>query len=187
MMADEIFCSEAWARFDPGEVARAGAGSYALPFELARAQAQATLCRYLPKGLVPADDASPVRTAIPVLWLTADGDPQDPPANLTAVPSQEPNSRIVVVPAQEHVVGHRGSKPTAARTTLLRGASCGSCTRGMLCPMERVRARHWCAGPGRQADSEHGSAADRAAWTATGVPKCLKADIGSRGGNSCRI
>ena len=71
----------------------------------------ATRCRYLPKGVVPADDASPVRTTIPVLWLTGDGDPQDPPANLTAVASQEPNSKVVVMPAQEHVVGHLGCGP----------------------------------------------------------------------------
>ncbi len=37
LMADEIFCSEAWARFDPAEVARRGAGSYELPRELANA------------------------------------------------------------------------------------------------------------------------------------------------------
>ena len=36
LMAEEIFCSEAWARFDPDEVARTGAGSYALPKELAQ-------------------------------------------------------------------------------------------------------------------------------------------------------
>ncbi|MFI5225416.1 MAG: alpha/beta fold hydrolase [Candidatus Limnocylindrales bacterium] len=125
LMADEILCSEAWAHFDPSEVARAGAGSYALPMELARAQAQATMCRYLPKGVVPADDASAVRTSIPILWLTADGDPQDPPANLMAVPSQEPNSRIVVMPAQEHVVGHLGCGPAVIASFVEAGTANG--------------------------------------------------------------
>ena len=111
LMALEILCSEAWARSDPDEIARAGAGSYALPMELDRARRQADLCRYLPKGVVPADDGAPVRTTIPILWLTSDGDPQDPPVNLEAVPSQQPNSRIVVMPAQEHVVGHLGCGP----------------------------------------------------------------------------
>ena len=111
VMADVIRCSEAWARFDPNEVDRAGAGSYALPFQRARAQAQAERCRFIPKGVVPAHDASPVRNTTPVLWLTGDGDPQDPPANLTAVASQEPNSKVVVMPAQEHVVGHLGCGP----------------------------------------------------------------------------
>ena len=85
----------------------------------------ATLCRYLPKGVVPADDASPVRTTIPVLWLTGDGDPQDPPANLTAVSTQEPNSRVVVMPAQEHVVGHLGCGPAVIAAFVDAGTANG--------------------------------------------------------------
>jgi pimeloyl-ACP methyl ester carboxylesterase len=112
LMADEIFCSETWARFNPAEVARQGAGSYALPRELAKAEERAARCRYLPQGVVPADDAAAVRTDTPVLWLVGDGDPQDPPANLAMVPAQEPNSRIVVMPAQQHVIGHLGCMPS---------------------------------------------------------------------------
>ena len=93
LMKDEILCSEAWARFDPAEVGRLGAGSYALPFVMDWANAEAALCRYLPKGVVPADDAAPLRTDVPILWLTGDGDPQDPPSNLAGVAAQEPNSR----------------------------------------------------------------------------------------------
>jgi pimeloyl-ACP methyl ester carboxylesterase len=111
VMKDEILCSEAWARFDPAAVEHEGAGSYALEFVRVWATEQATLCRYLPKGVVPADDAEPVRTDIPILWLVGDGDPQDPPSNLTGVAAQEPNSRVVVMPAQEHVVGHLGCGP----------------------------------------------------------------------------
>lgn len=111
LMKDEILCSEAWARFDPAEVARAGAGSYYLPYALAWANDLGTMCRYLPKGVVPTNDAAAVETTVPVLWLTGDGDPQDGPQNLTAVPAQEPNSTVVVMPAQEHVVGHLGCGP----------------------------------------------------------------------------
>lgn len=111
LMKDEILCSEAWARFDPAEVERNGAGSYALAFVRAWATGQSALCRYLPKGVVPANDPEPVRTDIPILWLTGDGDPQDPPSNLTGVAAQGPNSRVVVMPAQEHVVGHLGCGP----------------------------------------------------------------------------
>ncbi len=112
LMRDEIFCSEAWARFDPSEVELLGAGSYARAKQLADAEARAALCQFLPKGMVPSDDADPVRTDIPVLWIVGDGDPQDPPANLTGVPSQQPNSRIVVVPSQQHVVGYLGCLPS---------------------------------------------------------------------------
>ena len=58
LMTDEIFCSEAWAIFDPSEVERQGAGSYALTKQLADAEERAAMCRYLPKGVVPGDDAS---------------------------------------------------------------------------------------------------------------------------------
>ena len=125
VMANEILCSEAWARFDPVEATRAGAGSYALPMQLARATAQAAVCRALPAGIVAADDASPVRTTAPVLWLTGDGDPQDPPANLAAVPSQQPNARVVVMPAQEHVVGHLGCGPDVIAAFLEAGTAEG--------------------------------------------------------------
>jgi pimeloyl-ACP methyl ester carboxylesterase len=125
LMSDEIRCSEAWARFDPSEVERSGAGSYALPFQLAQAQTWATMCRYLPKGALPANDASAVRTTLPVLWLTGDGDPQDPPANLTGVASQEPNARIVVMPAQEHVVGHLGCGPAVIAAFIDAGTANG--------------------------------------------------------------
>ena len=123
LMADEIFCSEAWARFDPAEVATRGAGSYALPRELAKATQRVTMCQYLPEGVVPAGDASAVRADTPMLWLVGDGDPQDPPANLATVPTQEPNSRIVVMPAQEHVIGHLGCMPAVIAAFLNAGSA----------------------------------------------------------------
>lgn len=123
LMADEIFCSEAWARFDPSEVTRRGAGSYALPRELSEAEERAAMCRQLPQGAVPAHDATAVRTDTPMLWLVADGDPQDPPANLARVPTQQPNSRIVVMPAQEHVVGHLGCMPAVIAAFLKAGTA----------------------------------------------------------------
>lgn len=123
LMADEVFCSEAWARDHPAEVARQGTGSYALERELSRAEERAVMCRYLPQGVVPEDDADAVRTDTPVLWLVGDGDPQDPPANLAAVPVQQPNSRIVVMPAQQHVVGHLGCMPSVIAAFLDAGSA----------------------------------------------------------------
>ena len=125
VMKDEILCSEAWARFDPAEVEHEGAGSYAVPFVSAWATEEATLCRYLPKGVVPVDDAAPVRTDLPVLWLAGDADPQDPPSNLIGVPSQQPDGRIVVMPAQEHVVGHLGCGPSVIAKFIDAGTATG--------------------------------------------------------------
>jgi pimeloyl-ACP methyl ester carboxylesterase len=123
VMADEILCSEAWARFTPAGVNRLSAGSYALPRELADAGRREAMCRHLPTGLVPADDAAAVHTTLPVLWLVADGDPQDPPANLAEVPAQQPNSRVVVVPTQQHVVGQLGCLPSLVAAFLDAGSA----------------------------------------------------------------
>jgi hypothetical protein len=45
------------------------------------------------------------------VWLAADADRQDPPANLASIPSQQPNARIAVMPAHQHTVGHTGCSP----------------------------------------------------------------------------
>jgi pimeloyl-ACP methyl ester carboxylesterase len=125
LMRDEILCSEAWARWDPGEVARNAPGSYALQFVTRWAESQAGLCRHLPRGLVPADDAKPVVTNVPILWLAGDGDPQDPPSNLAGVTAQQPNSLVVVARAQEHVVGHIGCGPSVVAAFLDAGETAG--------------------------------------------------------------
>jgi pimeloyl-ACP methyl ester carboxylesterase len=110
-MREIIMCSETWARFDPAEVERLGHDSYLRSTKRAEAAARAQRCQAVPRGVVPADDAAPVSTNLPILWLTGDGDPQDPPAHLTAIPTQQPNARIVVIPAQQHVAGYTGCGP----------------------------------------------------------------------------
>ncbi len=122
LMADEILCSEAWARADAADVARLGAGSYALPRELAKAQQRAAMCAHLPRGVVPARDSDGVRTPVPALWLAGDGDPQDPPSNLTGVAAQQPHSKVVVLPAQQHVVGHLGCLPSVVAAFVAAGS-----------------------------------------------------------------
>ena len=111
MMALEIFCSEAWARFDPGAVAAAGAGSYLLPVELEAARNQAESCPLIPPGAVPPGDALPVSSSVPALLLNGEDDPQDPPSNVAAAPQQMPNSVTLVARAQGHTVGNLGCLP----------------------------------------------------------------------------
>jgi pimeloyl-ACP methyl ester carboxylesterase len=124
-MREIIVCSEAWARFDPAEVEQLGAGSYELPTELADARARAARCGALPTGVVPADDARPVVTDVPILWLTGDGDPQDPPANLTSIATQQPNARVAVMPAQQHTVSHSGCAPEVIAQLVETGTTDG--------------------------------------------------------------
>jgi hypothetical protein len=125
LMKHEIFCSEAWARWDPAQVARLGGDSYAVPFVQAWATAEARVCDHLPKGVVPANDESPLKTDLPILWLAGDGDPQDPPSNAAGVKALEPNSLVVSMPAQEHVVGHIGCAPSVIAAFLERGTTAG--------------------------------------------------------------
>ena len=110
-MGEIIMCSEAWARYDPAEIEHVGQGSYLLSTQLAEAAARAQRCKALPPGVVPADDTAPVATELPILWLAGDGDPQDPPANLTSIPSQQPNALVAVILAQQHVAGYTGCGP----------------------------------------------------------------------------
>ena len=124
-MSEIIMCTEAWARFDPSEVERLGAGSYAMLAQRANAMARAPRCAALPAGVVPDDDDAPVVTDIPILWLTADGDPQDPPANLTSIPAQQPNALIAVMPAQQHTVSHIGCAPHVIGELVKAGTTAG--------------------------------------------------------------
>jgi len=112
VMSAVIRCSEAWARFDPAEVARLGAGSYYLAATVRSATNLSETCRYAPSGIVPANDGEPVRGDTPVLIILGEADPQDPAANVADAPVELPRSKTVVVPGQGHTVGHRGCMPT---------------------------------------------------------------------------
>ena len=124
-MSSVIRCSEAWARYDPAEVLRTGATSYDLDAQLAAAQNQAMSCPYVPKGVVPADDAAPVRSDLPVLLILGQADPQDPLANVAQAPVDMPNSLTVVVPGEGHTVGHLGCMPQMVSAFIVAGTTKG--------------------------------------------------------------
>ena len=121
-MSDVIRCSEAWARYDPDEVARLGAGSVNLDDQLAIARAQAEVCRFMPAGVVPANDGEPVRSNVPVLLVVGEADPQDPPSNIADASAELPNSLTVIVPGMGHTVGHLGCMPSIIRAFVEAGA-----------------------------------------------------------------
>lgn len=123
VMSIEIRCTEAWARFNPDEVRRTGAGSYYLSAQVAAAQLQAMGCPLLPRGYVPADDAQPLQTAIPVLLLNGAADPQDPPSNVADARVEMPSSLVVSVPGQGHTVGHLSCLPTVVADFIAAGAA----------------------------------------------------------------
>lgn len=108
VMTLEILCFEAWARNDPARVTLAGQGSYLLSNQIAFANSYAHACTYAPHGFVTVDDAQPVHTTVPVLFLNGSDDPQDPPSNVAAAVSHMPNALLVVAPGQGHTVGQIG-------------------------------------------------------------------------------
>ncbi|HEX6263516.1 MAG TPA: alpha/beta hydrolase [Actinomycetota bacterium] len=97
-----IQCSEPWASRRPPHVARLSEGTFMEPL-LRRAAAitQAT-CRALPRGEAPAEIGRRVRSDVPVLFLTGDEDPADPPANVARARRELPNSLTVVFPEAGH-------------------------------------------------------------------------------------
>ena len=112
VMSIVIRCSEGWARFDPAETARLGAGSYLRDVEVAIAEDQAKACKYVPPGIVAADDREPVTSDVPMLLILGGADPQNPPANVADAPVEFPNSLTVVAPGHAHTVGHLGCMPS---------------------------------------------------------------------------
>ncbi len=125
VMSSVIRCSEAWARFDPAEVQRIGATSYDLDAQLAEARNQAMSCPYVPTGVVPADDAAPVRSDLPALLILGQADPQDPQANVAKAPLDMPSSLTVVVPGEGHTVGHLGCMPQMVSAFIVAGTTKG--------------------------------------------------------------
>ena len=112
VMSIVIRCSEGWARFDPAETARLGAGSYLRDVEIAIAEDQAQACKYVPPGIVAADDGEPVTSDVAMLLILGGADPQNPPANVADAPVEFPNSLTVVAPGHAHTVAHLGCMPS---------------------------------------------------------------------------
>ncbi len=124
-MAIVIKCSEAWARYDPEETARHGAGSFEADLQVAGARSRAVECEASPRGVVPQDDAAPVQSPAPVLLLVGEADPQDPPGIVANAPRNLPDSLTVVVPGHGHGVAHRGCLPDLIATFLDAGTTRG--------------------------------------------------------------
>jgi pimeloyl-ACP methyl ester carboxylesterase len=125
IMAAVIRCSEAWAAFDPDEVARLGEGSYYLDVQLDVARRQEASCRSTPTGVVPADDAEPARADVPVLLVVGSADPQDPPSNIADVAVDFPNSLTVVAAGHGHTVAHLGCLPRVVDAFVEAGTTGG--------------------------------------------------------------
>jgi pimeloyl-ACP methyl ester carboxylesterase len=122
VMAIEIRCSEAWARFDPIETARAGRDSYLRDLEVRLAEEQSVSCNFVPAAALPANDGAPVTSDRPVLLVLGEADPQNPLSNVADAPKDFPNSVTVVVPGQAHRVAHLGCMPSIVDSFIEAGS-----------------------------------------------------------------
>jgi pimeloyl-ACP methyl ester carboxylesterase len=142
VMSAVIRCSEAWAAYDPDDVEQVGEGSYYLAVQLDAARRHEASCRYTPEGIVPADDAEPARTDVPVLLVVGSADPQDPPANIADAPADFPNSLTVIAPGHGHTVAHLGCLPRVVDAFVEAGTAVGldtSCVDDGDVPLEPFR------------------------------------------------
>lgn len=91
----------------------AGAAQAALAGLATAGLARQTLavCDVWPRGAMPADFATPVRSDKPVLLLSGGMDPVTPPAYGTEVARQFPNSRHVIAPGYGHIVSPHACAP----------------------------------------------------------------------------
>jgi pimeloyl-ACP methyl ester carboxylesterase len=102
IMEHVIRCGEKWARFDPDEVARLSEGSYAKDFDVWLAQQQEAVCRLTPLGIMPEGTDQQPGSQVPMLIISADVDPIDPPENMAGAKELFPNSISLVMPYQSH-------------------------------------------------------------------------------------
>lgn len=70
-----------------------------------------SVCSVWPRGTMPPDFATPVRSDVPVLLLSGGLDPVTPPAYADTVAKTLPNSRQVVAPGLGHIVSSHACAP----------------------------------------------------------------------------
>ncbi len=97
-----ILCFDGWAEFSPEATAQNGASSYYADLQVASAESQAQTCTLLPSAQEQARNRSLSPSALPVLLLNGEADPQDPPSNMAGASQLWSNSRLVVLPNQGH-------------------------------------------------------------------------------------
>ncbi len=102
IMEHVIRCYEKWARFDPDEAARLSEGTYGKDFEVWLAKQQADVCKLTPVGVMPEGTDPQPSSNVPVLIISSDVDPIDPPDNMAGAQAVFPNSISLVLPYMSH-------------------------------------------------------------------------------------
>jgi pimeloyl-ACP methyl ester carboxylesterase len=97
-----ILCHEDWARTRRAETDSQSAGSYLRYSDVRALTVPEDVCGVVPRPQ-PAALYGPVTgSAVPVLLVNGEADPQDPPANVAGAKQLYPNSLSLVAPGQSH-------------------------------------------------------------------------------------
>jgi pimeloyl-ACP methyl ester carboxylesterase len=132
-----IRCSEGWAAFSPEAIVRLGGQSYLTEAQVAAASGQVKVCQQLP-DLSGAPTYGPAsRSAVPVLFLNGEADPQDPPENVANAKDIWPNSLSVSFPAQGHNMSDGRCFPSLVASFIQQGSAQGldtSCVEQLSLP-----------------------------------------------------
>jgi len=98
-----ILCHEDWARLGPVERSQFSAGAYLNYEDIRRLiQLPEEVCDVVPQPSPSALYQTGNSSSVPVLLITNEADPQNPPENVADAKEHYPNSLTVVAPGQGH-------------------------------------------------------------------------------------
>jgi pimeloyl-ACP methyl ester carboxylesterase len=110
-------CSEdlPWIDWDAGVVAAQGTF-----LGTSRLRQQRDVCEIWPRGTLPFDHRTPVRSSVPALLVSGELDPVSPPGQAVAVARQLSNSMHLIVPS----AGHANVLPVGENDAALANIDC---------------------------------------------------------------
>lgn len=97
-----ILCHEDWAKLRSTETAQYSSGSYLNYEDIRRFTVPEEVCAVIPRPPRAALYQTAKSFSIPVLLISNEADPQNPPENVADAKEHYPNSLTVVAPAQGH-------------------------------------------------------------------------------------
>jgi pimeloyl-ACP methyl ester carboxylesterase len=114
-----VICAEDIPRITPADLARLGKTFFggALVQDFVRA------CGLWPRGKVPEDFYSPVRSDVPVLILSGGIDPATPPRHGEEAARTLPNARHLIAPQLGHGVSLHGCAPRLIESFVRKGSA----------------------------------------------------------------
>jgi hypothetical protein len=99
-----ILCYEDWAKTRPAETAALAlrSGSYLGYTDVRAITVPEDICAVMPRPQAAALYGAVTGSAVPVLLVNGEADPQDPPESVAGAKQRYPNSLTLVAPGQAH-------------------------------------------------------------------------------------